>query len=345
VKAIDWETATTMSTLYLLTAPPPAFEGTDAVQQDVVALRQAFGGKTLNLSPLKTSTRRFPKQLFGLHKIKEVRALEGQCHINHIFFPTPYPFPILRLLHNPVFYTVTGSLDARKKPGGRSQLKKLRRIVVSNDRDAGILESWGLTNYAIIPPGIDASALIPNKLSLDRELVLLVASAPWIAHQFDQKGIDLLLAAAAKLPFLRLILLWRGVLAEELAMRVQRLGLEKRVEIVNRKVNISDYLAKAHATVLLAKNGGIVKSFPHSLIESLVSGKPVILSNTIAMADYVSSYGCGVVIPDFNLDAFVSGTERLMTSYQGLSDSAARIGPTAFSLTTMIENHRRLYEM
>ena len=81
------------------------------------------------------------------------------------------------------------------------------------------------------------------------------------------------------------------------------------------------------------------------MIESLVSGKPVILSNTIAMADYVSSYGCGVVIPDFNLDAFVSGIERLMTSYQGLSDSAARIGPTAFSLTTMIENHRRLYEM
>ncbi len=173
-----------MSILYLLTAPPPVFEGTDAVRQEVVALCHAFQGEILNLSPLKTSTRRFPKQLFGLHNVKELRALESQCNINHVFFPTPYPFPILRLLRNPIFYTVTGSLDTKKKPRACAQLKKLRGIVVSNDRDAGVLRSWGLTNYAIIPPAIDTSALIPSKLPLDRELILLMASAPWIGRQF-----------------------------------------------------------------------------------------------------------------------------------------------------------------
>src|ERR1700737_4086906 len=105
-----------MSILYLLTAPPPRFEGTDAVWQEVVALRDAFDGKALNLSPLSPPARRFPKQLFGLHKIRELRALERQCEVNHVFFSMLYPFPILWLLGNPIFYTVAGSLDASKKP-------------------------------------------------------------------------------------------------------------------------------------------------------------------------------------------------------------------------------------
>ena len=71
-----------------------------------------------------------------------------------------------------------------------------------------------------------------------------MASAPWTRRQFELKGIDLLLEVVAKLPFLRVVLLWRGVLVEELIARIKRLGIEKSVEIVNQKVNVSDYLGK-----------------------------------------------------------------------------------------------------
>ena len=217
-------------------------DGTDAVFQEVAALRRAWHGETVNLCPIKKSTVRFPKQLYGFHKIREIKSLERQCTFNHIFFSFPYAFPVLRLLRNPVFYTVTASLDVNKRPSAHGRLQKLRCIIVSNERDAAVLKAWGLTNYAIVPPGIDTSGLVPTELPLDRELTLLMASAPWHVRQFDSKGIDLLLAAAAKLPFLRLILLWRGVLADELSWRVKRLGIANRVEIVNRKVNIDDYL-------------------------------------------------------------------------------------------------------
>jgi glycosyltransferase involved in cell wall biosynthesis len=334
-----------MSILYLLTTPPPLFEGTDAVQQEVAALCDAFDGKAVNLSPLKTTIWRFPKQLFGLHKIAELRALERECKATHVFFSMLYPFPILRLLRNPIFYTVAGSLESTKKPAAFSQLEKLRGIVVSNLQDAAILGGWGLRNYTIIPPGIDASALVPSRLPLGRELILLMASAPWNGQQFELKGIDLLLAVAVKLPYLRLILLWRGVLADELEARVQRFGLQKRVEIVNRKVKINDYLRRAHATVLLAKRGGIVKSFPHSLLESLVVGKPVLLSDTIAMSDYVSKHQCGVVVREMSLEALAGGIEALMRDYEGLARNSAQIGPAEFSINTMIENYRRLYAL
>lgn len=105
-----------MSIRYLLTAPPPPIEGTDAVFQEVTALRAAFQSEIANLSPLKTSIRRFPKQLFGFHNIRELKRLERRCRVNHLFFSFPYPFPILRLLCNPVIYTLTASLDVSKPP-------------------------------------------------------------------------------------------------------------------------------------------------------------------------------------------------------------------------------------
>jgi glycosyltransferase involved in cell wall biosynthesis len=334
-----------MSVLYLLTAPPPPIAGTDAVFQEVAALQAAFDGKAVNLSPLTRSSRRFPKQLFGFHQLRQIRELEDRCKVSHIFFPSPYAFPILRLLHNPVFYTVTGSLDANKRPRARARLAKLERMIVSNERDAAVLETWGLRNYTVIPPGIDTSHFARTALPLGRELTLLAASAPWSRRQFDLKGIDLLLAAVAKLAFLRVILLWRGVLSDELARRVERLGIGERVEIVDRKVDVNAYFARAHAAVLLAKDGRIVKSFPHSLIESLLAGKPVLLSETIAMADFVRSSKCGVVVRDMNVAALACAIDVLMRGYEELRKNTARIRPELFSIKTMVDSHRRLYRL
>src|SRR5581483_10102742 len=145
-----------MSILYLLTAPPPPIVGTDAVFQEVTALREAFQGEIANLSPLESSTRLFPKQLFGFHNILGLKRLERRCRLNHLFFSLLYPFPILRLLHNPIIYTVTGSLDVAKPPLAHGRLQRLFRIVVSSRRDAAVLQAWGLTNYTIVSAGIAA---------------------------------------------------------------------------------------------------------------------------------------------------------------------------------------------
>jgi glycosyltransferase involved in cell wall biosynthesis len=332
-----------MSVLYLTTTPSPPFEGTDAVLQDVAVLRDAFQGEIVNLAPLKSSARRFPKQLFGFHKIIEIKNAESRCKINHLFFSFPYPFPILRLLRNPVFYTVTASLDPNKRPPAHASLQRLERIIVSNENDASILKTWGLNNYEIIPPGIETTNLTRVTLPLGQEFVLLMASAPWNRRQFDSKGIDLLLATVSKLPFLRLILLWRGVLADEVARRVERLAIGNRVEIVNRKVDVNDYFKKAHATVLLSENGGLVKSYPHSLIESLVAGKPVLLSDTIAMAHYVRSRQCGVVVQGMGVRTLISSIETLMRGYERFSGNAALIGKHVFPIDTMVESYRHIY--
>ena len=173
--------------------------------------------------------------------------------------------------------------------------------------------SWGLTNYAIVPPGIDVSRLSTSALPMTGRVTLLMASAPWVADQFDLKGVDVLLDVAAQDKALDLILLWRGLLLDELRERIARRGIEDRVEVVTDRVNIDDYLRRAHAAVLLAKRGDIVKAYPHSLLESLVAGKPVILSDALPMADFVRQKGCGIVLDEVSSGALVAGIDGAQT--------------------------------
>ena len=256
---------------------------------------------------------------------------------------TPYYFPVLRFLSNPVVLTVVAGLRGRKPPRNIADLKMLHRIVVSNARDADQLASWGLTNHTIVPPGIDVSRLRSGSLPMTDRVTLLMASAPWTADQFDLKGIDALLDAAARDKRLNLILLWRGLLLEELRERIGRRGLEDRVEVVANRVAIDDYLRRAHAAVLLAKRGDIVKAYPHSLIESLVAGKPVILSDAVPMADYVRQKGCGIVVGEVSSEALAAAVEALRGNYDELASKARSIGSHAFSQRAMIDAYRDLY--
>ena len=274
-----------MSILYLQTSPAPPIEGTDAVFQEIKALCAAFDGSTLNMYPGALPGRYLPAQLLGFHKLAEMRRRETQCRLNHLYFSVPYYFPVLRFLRKPIVYSVVASLTGRAKPRNLRQLGALHKIIVASDRDAEILDSWGLRNYAVVRPGVATGRLAPSELPLGDELVLLMASAPWVEEQFDLKGIDVLLDAVVAAPNLKLILLWRGLLLEELRERVARRDIADRVEIVTEHVSIGDFLARAHAGVLLAKRGDIVKSYPHSLIESLMAGKPVILTEAISMAE------------------------------------------------------------
>lgn len=332
-----------MSVLFLLTSPKPRIEGTDAVFQEVSTLREAVNGETLNLYPRKTPGGIFPLQLFGFHALPALRKSERRSRLNHLYFSVPYFFPVLRFLRNPIVYTVVAGAPARSRPSSLAGLASLHHIVVSNERDADALKSWGLTNVAIVSPGIDTSRVTPGTLLLGDEVTLLMASAPWVEEQFSSKGVDALLGAVALSPALKLILLWRGLLLDELFNRIDRLGVRAKVEVVTGHVNVDDYIRRAHASVLLARRGDVVKAYPHSLIESLVAGKPVILTDVLPMADYVRRQDCGVVIDDVSVPAVLAAVEHLKARYSILTANARLIEPDMFSEVGMIRGYKLLY--
>jgi glycosyltransferase involved in cell wall biosynthesis len=77
----------------------------------------------------------------------------------------------------------------------------------------------------------------------------------------------------------------------------------------------------------------------------VVAGKPVLVSNAIAMADFVRQHRCGIVLGDVSVGSLKAAIIALTSRYQELACNAAGIGAGAFSLSRMVESHRRIYNL
>jgi glycosyltransferase involved in cell wall biosynthesis len=172
----------------------------------------------------------------------------------------------------------------------------------------------------------------------------MVGSAPWTTEQFQTKGVDALLAVARQNPHLRLVFLWRGVLAHEMERRVQQLELGDRVTVINRKVEVNAVLAHVHASIVLADTAGIVKAYPHSLLDSLAAGKPVLVSRAVPMADFVEEKGCGVVVGNITPTGIQSAIDTLVERYHKLQDAARDVGQRDFTREQQLASFRAVYD-
>ena len=332
-----------MSVLYLHTAPKPRLPGTDAVFQETDLLRDRFGGKEVVLFPFLNPSSYLPRFAYGWHKFLEIKRSQEEVQLNHIFSPGLFHFPILKILSKPVIYSITASIRESEMLTNLNRFSALDKIVVSSQRDFEKLRHKGLGNLALVHPGVNVGQLKPSHFPSGEKLVLLMASAPWESSQFDTKGVDLLLEVVKKMPDLRLILLWRGLMLSDLLNRIKICGVEDQVEVVNQKVDIQEIMNRVHATVLIAKSGELVKSFPHSLVESLACAKPVIISDTIAMADCIREKHCGLVLDRISIDNLLAIIHRLRQEYLLLRDNAERVGAIDFSMTRMLEQISAIY--
>ncbi len=331
-----------MRVLYHLTILPPRIPQAEAISQEIEALRHCWEGELVYLNPNQHPFVYFPRLLFGFHKLKELRAREIDFDLHHLSNPDPFPFPVLSWLRRPVVYTISSGVG-NKRPNVPF-FKAMAAVAVADERSLRKLEGWGLNNCDLVRPGIDTTRFSYSPLPLESEIRLLVGSAPWTKGQFRTKGVDALLAAAQQMPRLHLVFLWRAVLTEEIERRVQQLKLAKQVTIIDKLVDVNKILAGVHAGITLASAPGIVKSYPHSLLESLAAGKPVLVSRAIPMADYVEATGCGKVVEAVTPAGVLAAVEALAGAYGPLQQSAQQVGRRDFSQQAMIASHQKLYQ-
>lgn len=327
--------------IYHLTILPPKMPRAEALSQEIFALQNHFGGELnyLNLNRYLPHTV-IPRMLFGFHQLAHLRKMETQVGFHHIFNPDPFPFPVLKFLRRPVIYAITSGIGYRPNT---AFFNRLAATVAPDERSLAQLKSAGVKNAVLIRPGINTEKFSVAPTPLTDTVHLLAASAPWTNAQFASKGIDALLEAARREPNLRLTFLWRGVLFDEMKQRVEKLGLENRVTVINKLTDVNAVLATVHATIALATEAGIVKSYPHSLLDSLAAGKPVLVNRAIPMADFVVETGCGVVLDSVTAEAVLRGVETLVHDFSHLTDAARAIGRKTFSQSTMLAAYRSLY--
>lgn len=331
-----------MDIVYYLTILPPSTPEVEAVTQEVEVLRDSFGGEIFYINPNHDLPLPLPRVAFGLDRLRQIRARESDIAVHHLFNPDPFPFPMLRALRRPVIYSLTGGM--RKKPVNVSFFNSLAAVTVTDKRSLDHLRSIGVNNAFRVQPGIDTGRFTSSSIPLRSEIRLLVGSAPWTSVQFQKKGIDALLDAARKCPRLRLVFLWRNVLTEEMERRVRRMGLQKRVDVLNEKVDVNRILASVHASVALATDPAVIRPYPHSLMESLVAGKPVITSRSISIADYVEQEGCGVVVESIDSTSILDAVEALAQAYDNLLQATQSIERSEFSRQKTIASFQKAYQ-
>jgi glycosyltransferase involved in cell wall biosynthesis len=79
-------------------------------------------------------------------------------------------------------------------------------------------------------------------------------------------------------------------------------------------------------------------------MESLAAGKPVLVSRTIPMSNYVEETGCGVVVEQVSVTGIVRAVEALVAGYDDFQTAALRAGRADFTLEAMVASFRRVYE-
>jgi glycosyltransferase involved in cell wall biosynthesis len=332
-----------MNILYLLSTLPPKLPAGEAIAQEISALQGHFGGAAVYVNPNQHSPIFIPRLLYGFHKLKQLQAQAADVSLYHFYNPDPFPFPFLRYLRRPVVYSVSCGVSGDKRPPA-AFFNQLAAVAAADERSLKRLREWGVTNVALVRPGIDTTRFTHSPQPLRGEIKLLVGSAPWTRGQFRTKGVEALLEAARQNPRLRLIFLWRGVLAEEMEQLVRRMNLGQQVEVLNRLVDVNQVLAEIHASITLATDPAIIKSYPHSLLDSLAAGKPVLVSRSIPMADYVEQTGCGEVVANVTPADILAAVETLAGHYETRQQVARQVGQRDFSQQVMLASFRQVYE-
>jgi glycosyltransferase involved in cell wall biosynthesis len=332
-----------VSVLFLLTTPPPVISGTDAVVQEVELLRSRFGGEVIYLRPSWRARSWYPTSLLGLHRLHAITHCDRRVDVCHVFASQLFHLPVLRAVTRPIVYTVTSGVGPEDAMPSLAYLRRLGAIIVPGRADLKVLTDRGLPNVELILPGIDVNAFVDAAAPSGPDFVLLAGSAPWARQHFQTKGVNAMLEVARTMPDLRLVFLWRGVLLQEVMDRVRRLGLLERVEILRDRVDVSRVLTRVHAAVVLATGPGLVRAYPHSLLEALAAGRPVILSDGNPMAEYVRAMECGRVVPGADVHALAEAISDLRQNYERFRARAREIGKRDFSQERLVAAYRSLY--
>jgi glycosyltransferase involved in cell wall biosynthesis len=319
-----------MNVLYHLPILPPKMPEAEAISQEIALLQTRHPGQIVYLNPHIHLPKwaRIPRMLFGLHLLPSLWSLERRVDVHHFYNPDPFPFPMLRWLRKPVVYSLTGGLHTLAH---RVYFSKMGAVTAQDEATVHVLKQAGLQRVTWAPPWTDASRFTHTPPPQDGTVRLMLASAPWTQAQFESKGVQALLDATVADARLHLVMLWREVLHDEILRRVAMLKLQDRVTIINGKADVNATLAGVHAAIVLAKTPQLVKAYPHSLLDALAAGKPVLVSAAIPMAEYVQRTQCGAVVATVSADGVRSAIDRLMTNYTTHAHNARAVGQRDFS--------------
>jgi glycosyltransferase involved in cell wall biosynthesis len=323
----------------------------EAASKEVASLLSAFES-TYTTYLLDLSTKSWQPRIFSRRKclpiayslaaLPLVGSYSSRFTINHLFASAAAPFLTSRLHKKNSLLTITKATPLLSSLEKNVQhLRQFRFVIVECERHRELLRQVGVDEARIrlIYPGAE----IKPYHEAHGSFKILFATSPLSRHDMLSRGVRMMVQAARRLPQAEFVLIWRETVVQDLNALIQEAGVAN-VRVVNGYVRDMDkYYDEVHATILPGLDHSSLKPCPHSFLESIGHGKPVLVSEPTSVAGIVAKTGCGVVFEP-TIDGLTNAVNRLQENYEVCRSRCHPVVERLFSPQVFVEKHRQLYE-
>ena len=249
----------------------------------------------------------------------------ARCGIAAIVARRPF---VMKLTGDPAFErlqargVVAGDINAfQQSRGGSLSTRALRRLRDWVVRRADhvftpssylreLVISWGVLpgRVSVMPNPAPAARPSAPRAELRDRFGLDGETLAFAGRLTAQKSLEVMLAAVAARPAVTLLVAGDGEERRALVAGVSRLGLGDRVRLLGPvpRDEVLDVFGAADASILSSS----WENFPHSVVESLVVGTPVIATSAGGVAEVVQDGVNGLLVPVGDVDALAAAVDR-----------------------------------
>lgn len=269
------------------------------------------------------------------------RLLEPLFDLNHIVGSIGDWFYLEGPRRRPTVLTMA----ALSTPVPGQLLKRVDRFVVEYPGGRDHLARLGIDagRVRLIFPPVDLDVFRPAPRP-EGPFTVLFASSPDDATWLEARGVPQLLDAAALRPAMRFRLLWRpwGDSLPPVTRWIQERRLHNVEVLPGCHRDMTGHYRQAHVTIAPFTDPFRAKPAPNSVVESLASGRPALVSESVGLAGTIREAGAGLVCPPQG-EAIAAGLDRLSAEWEVYAARARRLAEERFGVETFARHHARLY--
>ena len=232
------------------------------------------------------------------------------------------------------FQVQRGALRVRALRATRTAaLRRARHVIVPSAYLREVALGWGLEpgRVTVVPNPAPELASLPPRAAARRSLGMRGFALGTAGRLTAQKALGDALDALSRVPDVELLVLGDGPERGALERRASRLGISGRVRFLGAgtREDVVTLFRAADAALLTSA----WENLPHTLLEALAAGTPVIATAVGGIPEVVVDGENGLLVPAGSVDAIAGAIERLVRD-DGLRQAlAAAAGPSVEELS------------
>jgi glycosyltransferase involved in cell wall biosynthesis len=196
---------------------------------------------------------------------------------------------------------------------------RARRIVIPSEYLARIARGWGIPGerIAVIPnpaPRVDG---LPSRDEARKRLRVTGPTLVFAGRIVMQKNLPLAIAALRDAPHASLVIVGEGPELPAVERAVSDAGIAERVSFEGAlpRESVMEWLRAANAAVLPSS----WENFPHSAVEALAAGTPVIATTVGGVPEIVQHEVNGLLVPPADVGALAAAMRAVTQNPELLS--------------------------